>query len=89
MPDKKKKTRGQMAEARRMSGEAGRMLSFEKYANPGVGYVFPESGRNLTVSDELARFGAYPSMGGVPATEYDRRPRAKGGEKPKRPKKKK
>ena len=82
MPKKNdKKTRGQMAEARRMSGQAGRILSFEKYANPGVGYVFPKSGRDLTVSDELARFGAYPSMGGVPATEYSNSPKSKKGKR--------
>jgi hypothetical protein len=83
MANKKKLTRGQMADARRKSAEAGPILAFEKYANPGVGYVFPKTGRKLTVSDEVARFGAYPSMGGVPATSYDNK------ELKKKPKKKK
>ncbi len=71
MPDKKKKTRGQMAEARRMSGGAGVILSREPRTNPGIGAVFPKTGRKLTVSDELARFGAFPIMGGVSALEYE------------------
>ena len=75
-----KKTRGQMAEARRMSAQAGRILAFEKYANPGVGYVFPKSGRDLTVSDEVARFGSMLS-GGVPATEYSNSPKSKKGKR--------
>jgi hypothetical protein len=53
--NKDKKTRGQMAEARRMSGQAGVILSFEKYANPGVGYVFPKSGRDLTVTNPRSK----------------------------------
>lgn len=85
-----KKTRGQMAEARRMSGQAGRILSFETYANPGVGYVFPQTGRDLSVSDDLARFGAYSSMGGYSAEEYENsikpRARTKPGVRPRRQK---
>lgn len=73
MDKKKKLTRGQMADARRQSAQAGQILSFEKFANPGVGYVFPKTGRKLTVSENLQRFGAYPSMGGVPATSYDKK----------------
>lgn len=71
MEKKNKLTRGQMAEARRKSAQAGVMISFEKFANPGVGFVFPKTGRKLTVSDELQRFGAYPLMGGVPASSYE------------------
>ena len=93
MADKKNKkglTRGQMAQAKRMSGQAGMILSYEKYVNPGVGAVFPKTGRKLTVSDNLARFGAPPSMGGYSAEEYENqmRPRAKAGKKPKSAKKK-
>jgi len=89
MPDKKKKTRGQMAEARRMSAQAGVVLSRESRTNPGIGAVFPKTGRKLTVSDELARFGAFPSMGGVSALEYEPRPqKAKPKQRPKKPKKK-
>lgn len=65
MADKKNKkglTRGQMAEAKRMSGQAGRILSYEKYVNPGVGAVFPKTGRKLTVSEELAAFRADPRL---------------------------
>ena len=65
MADKKNKkglTRGQMAEARRMSGQAGMILSYEKYVNPGVGAVFPKTGRKLTVSEELANFRADPRL---------------------------
>lgn len=60
--DKGKKTRGQMAQAKRMSGQAGRILSYEKYVNPGVGAVFPKTGRKLTVSEELANFRADPRL---------------------------
>ena len=65
MADKKNKkglTRGQMAEAKRMSGQAGMILSYEKYVNPGVGAVFPKTGRKLTVSEELANFRADPRL---------------------------
>lgn len=62
MADKKKKTRGQMAEAKRMSGQAGRILAYETYVNPGVGAVFPKTGRRLTVSEELAAFRADPML---------------------------
>lgn len=65
MADKKNKkglTRGQMAEAKRMSGQAGKILSYEKYVNPGVGAVFPKTGRKLTVSEELANFRADPRL---------------------------
>lgn len=65
MADKKNKkglTRGQMAQAKRMSGQAGRILSYEKYVNPGVGAVFPKTGRKLTVSEELANFRADPRL---------------------------
>jgi hypothetical protein len=69
--NKDKKTRGQMAEARRMSAQAGVILSREPRTNPGIGAVFPKTGRKLTVSDELARFGAFPNMGGVSARQYE------------------
>lgn len=65
MADKKNKkglTRGQMAQAKRMSGQAGVILSYEKYVNPGVGAVFPKTGRKLTVSEELANFRADPRL---------------------------
>jgi protein gp37 len=65
MADKKNKkglTRGQKAEAKRMSGQAGMILSYEKYVNPGVGAVFPKTGRKLTVSEELANFRADPRL---------------------------
>lgn len=91
MAEKKKKTRGQMAEARRMSGLAGQILSYETYMNPGVGAVFPRTGRDLSVSDDLARFGAPPSMGGYSAEEYEKqgRPRrVKPNQRPRRIKKK-
>ena len=64
--DKGKKTRGQMAEAKRMSGRAGVILAnqryLEKYANPGIGLVFPKTGRKLSVSEELANFRADPRL---------------------------
>lgn len=65
MADKKNKkglTRGQMAQAKRMSGQAGKILSYEKYVNPGIGAVFPKTGRKLTVSEELANFRADPRL---------------------------
>jgi hypothetical protein len=69
MADKKNKkglTRGQMAQAKRMSGQAGVILAnqryLEKYANPGIGLVFPKTGRKLTVSEELANFRADPRL---------------------------
>ncbi len=45
-----------------MSGQAGRILSYEKYVNPGIGAVFPKTGRKLTVSEELANFRADPRL---------------------------
>jgi hypothetical protein len=73
--NKDKKTRGQMAEARRMSAQAGRMLAYSEWTkkniSPGVGIVYPKTGTKLTVSDELARFGAFPEMGGVSARQYE------------------
>ena len=87
--NKDKKTRGQMAEARRMSAQAGVILSMESRTNPGIGVVFPKTGRRLTVSDELARFGAFPDMGGVSALQYEKpKARTKPGPRPK-PKKSK
>lgn len=72
--DDKKKTRGQMAEARRKSALAGVNLAYSEWTkkniSPGVGIVYPKTGTKLTVSDELARFGADPILGGVPATNY-------------------
>jgi len=65
MADKKNKkglTRGQMAEAKRMSGQAGVFLANQRYVNPGVGAVFPKTGRKLTVSEELANFRADPRL---------------------------
>jgi len=62
-----------MAEARRLSQAVVERRGFvresNKRANPGTGIQWmPEP--SVSVSDELARFGAYPSMGGYPATEY-------------------
>jgi len=47
------------------------------WANPGTGAVRQKEPK-VSVSDELARFGAYPSMGGVPATNYSNKPKGKG-----------
>ena len=79
--DKNKKTRGQMAEARRKSAQAGRMLAYSEWTkrniSPGVGIVYPKTGTKLTVSQELAKFGANPELGGVPATKYRNKPKKK------------
>ena len=71
MHKKKKLTRGQMADARRKSGFAGRRLAKDAALNPGMGAVFGTTGRKLTVSDDLARFGAHPSLGGYSAEGYE------------------
>ena len=60
--DKGKKTRGQMAEAKRLSGQAGRRLAKDAALNPGIGAVFGSTGRKLSVSEELANFRADPRL---------------------------
>jgi hypothetical protein len=79
--DDKKKTRGQMADARRKSAQVserrGAVRTMNTWANPGTGAVRQKEPK-VSVSDELARFGAYPSMGGVPATNYSNKPKGKG-----------
>ena len=74
-----------MAEAKRLSGQAGRRLAQDAALNPGIGAVFGKTGRKLSVSNDLARFGAYPSMGGYSAEKYenDMKPRTKPKAKPK------
>ena len=71
-------------EAKRLSGQAGRRLANDAALNPGIGAVFGKTGRTLSVSNDLARFGAYPSMGGYSAEKYenDMKPRAKVGARP-------
>jgi hypothetical protein len=70
---KNDKTRGQMAEARRLSASVaerrGAVRTMNTWANPGTGAVRQKEPK-VSVSDEVARFGAYPSMGGVSANEY-------------------